>query len=179
MTKDYSKGKIYTIRSRSCDLVYIGSTIQTLPVRFREHKKHFKYYKQGKYAFVSSYIILDKGDTYIELFELYPCDSKIELERYEGQCQRKYECVNNNIAGRTKAEYREENKERLAEISKKYREENKEYFKEYRKKHRDDMKEYRNKEKSVKCEVCGSTVKQTKFKRHTGTKKHHRALGGE
>jgi hypothetical protein len=177
---DYSNGKIYTIRSRSCDLVYIGSTVQRLTDRFAEHKRHYNGYKQGKRAFVCSYTVFDKGDAYIELFELYPCNNRIELARYEGQCQRKYECVNNNIAGRTVAEYKEEEKEKISERNKKYYQKNREYYREYRKENRVEllkkMKEYRKKEESVKCEVCGSTVKKSKFKRHMGTKKHNKAL---
>ena len=138
---DYSKGKIYTIRSRSCDLVYIGSTTQSLPDRLSGHYRSLKCFKNGKKFSCASFQILERGDAYIELFEDYPCNSKNELLRYEGQCQRKYKCVNNNIAGRTQAEYREDNKDKISEYIKKYRKENKEKIKEQLKKYQQENKE--------------------------------------
>jgi hypothetical protein len=40
---DYSKGKIYTIRCRTDDTkIYVGSTIQSLAVRFGGHKDNSK-----------------------------------------------------------------------------------------------------------------------------------------
>lgn len=189
MVKDYSKGKIYTVRSRSCELVYIGSTIQTLPDRLSGHYRHLKSYKNGKGDKCSSYQILEKGDAYIELFEYYPCDTEQELRRYEGQCQRNYECVNLQIAGRTKAEYREDKKEQIFEYQKKYKQENKEQILERAKKYYQENKErinekdkkyhQKNKEqisekKKVKitCEVCGLTVSKSGVARHRRSKKH-------
>ena len=204
---EYLKGKIYTIRSRSCDLVYIGSTIQTLPDRFCGHKRSFNHFKKSKGNNCASFQILEREDAYIELFEDYPCNSKNELVRYEGQCQRKYECVNVQIAGRTQAEYREENREYYKKYMKKYQEENKEKIDEYIKKYQEENKEKikeqtkkyyaenkekikeqtkkyyeENKEKrkvKITCEVCGASVRKSDFKKHTGTKKHQRAMGSE
>lgn len=193
MPKDFSKGKIYTLRSRSCDLVYIGSTIQTLPDRLSGHKRDYKtYLKTGKKN-CASFQILEKGDAYIELFEYYPCNTEQELRRYEGQCQRKYECVNLEIAGRTKAEYYQDNKEQLLEKRKKHyqenkeqilekdkknRQENKEKFAERDKKYYQDNKEQILEKQKVKitCELCGSTVRKSDFRRHERTQKHTKAL---
>ena len=42
---DYTKGKIYTIRCKTDDtLIYVGSTIQPLSVRFGGHKKNYVFY---------------------------------------------------------------------------------------------------------------------------------------
>ena len=54
MPRNYQNGKIYTIRSRSRpDLIYVGSTIQSLSTRFGEHKKTIKYmYEQTNYSII-------------------------------------------------------------------------------------------------------------------------------
>ena len=49
----------------------------------------------------------------IELIENYCCECKEELLRREGHYIRENECVNKLIAGRTKKEYKSENKEKL------------------------------------------------------------------
>jgi len=122
---DYQKGKIYTIRCRDDDtLIYVGSTIQPLSVRWGGHKKamikkpHRPLYKN----------MSDKGVDmfYIELYEEYPCNSKEQLHRREGEITRLIGTVNKNIAGRTYAEYRENNKQKIADRDKKYYEKNKE-----------------------------------------------------
>ena len=81
----------------------------------------------------------------IELIEYYKCDTLQELRKREGEHIRNNECVNKNIAGRTKKEYNIDNKERVRENEKvrwaKYDEEHKEGIlaqrKEYRQQNRD------------------------------------------
>ena len=110
---DYQNGKIYSIRSRSReDLVYVGSTTQTLSRRFTGHNKKNNTSSSGQ--------IIDIGDAYIELIELCPCDSKMELLKREGEVIRSMDCVNKRIAGRTKKQYREDNKHIIAECMKQY-----------------------------------------------------------
>jgi len=117
---DYSKGKIYSIRSHLTDDVYIGSTIQRLSDRLTKHKKCYKKWLITKKNCYSSFKIIEKDpeNFYIELVELYPCNSKIELCRREGEIIRATTCVNKNIAGRTLKEYREEHKEYYKEKKK-------------------------------------------------------------
>jgi hypothetical protein len=81
---------------------------------------------------MTSYKILEFGDDYIELLEAYQCNSKIELHKREGELIRQYKdiCVNRCIAGRTKKQFYEDNKEKLQKQQKEYREENKEKIKE-------------------------------------------------
>ena len=67
-------------------------------------------------------------DHYIELLELFPCGSKAELERKEGEYIRCMPCVNKVVAGRTIKEWIEDNKETISEKAKIYREKNKEYL---------------------------------------------------
>ena len=111
MPANYQNGKIYTIRSRSRpDLVYVGSTTQSLAVRFGGHK----------YANNTSRQILDLGDSYIELYENYACSNREELNRREGEVMRSMECVNSQIAGRTYKEYVRDNRERIATYKRQY-----------------------------------------------------------
>lgn len=120
--KRYQRGQIYCIRSPQTELVYYGSTIQPLYKRFHGHNKDMKY---GEYC--SSHEILKLGDAYIEWVEDFPCNSKKELDRREGQVQRenKQHCVNLSIAGRTKKEFYEDNKDAILEKQKIYHEANK------------------------------------------------------
>jgi hypothetical protein len=94
----YQNSKIYTIRSHQTDLFYIGSTCNSLSKRFNEHKSQNQ---------TSSKKIIDYGDAYIELLELFPCNSKIELNKREGELIRFYKdnIVNVKIDGRTPKEY--------------------------------------------------------------------------
>jgi gas vesicle protein len=80
----------------------------------------------------------------------------MELNRREGEHIRNNNCINRYIAGRTKKEYREDNKEKIKEQKKEYYEDNKEKIKQYlennKEKIKEQMKEYRedNKEKILR-----------------------------
>ena len=103
---DYQKGKIYTIRCRDDEtLIYVGSSIQPLSVRWGGHKRdmlkkpHYPLYKN----------MLDKGVDmfYIELYEECPCNSEEQLHKREGEVIREIGSLNKLIAGRTRKEYRQ------------------------------------------------------------------------
>ena len=118
---DYKNGKIYTIRSPSTDKVYIGSTTTPLSKRFSKHKCQYNIYvnPEKRTLYMTSYDILKHGDAYIELLELYPCNSKEELTQREGQLMRSTEnCCNKRIEGRTRKEYKDEPEHK--EIAKEY-----------------------------------------------------------
>ena len=137
MTKDYQLGKIYCIRTYQSNEVYVGSTIQTLSNRMGGHRRDFKAYKKGTNTkYVSSFEILKYTDCYIELVKLNPCNSKTELDREEGKYIRQMDCVNKNIPGRTKAQYRIENKDKISAKMKEYYIDNKASITEYRKTHK-------------------------------------------
>jgi len=135
---DYKNGKIYVIRSHQTDQVYIGSTTQSLAKRFSCHKSNYKINKLD----ISSFEILKYDDAYIELIEEYPCDNKMMLNRREGEIIRQNNCVNKFIAGRTRQEYEEENKDKIKEQKKEYRENNKD-----KKKKKNRIYEEENKDK--------------------------------
>jgi hypothetical protein len=140
-------GKIYAIKSNQTELIYIGSTIQELDIRFDLHKRDYKRYINGKYCFVSSFEILQYDDAYIELFEDYTCNNKTELKRREGIIiQEKLQqniCVNKNIAGRTHIESQ----------------------KAYDERHKEHRKQ------KFTCE-CGSVLRICDKSRHNKTIKH-------
>lgn len=158
---DYSKGKIYTIRSHQTDDIYIGSTTQSLSERLRGHKRSwYCWIKSGRCIkdIRASYEILDFDDAYIELLEDYPCERKEQLHKREGQLIREMDCVNKRIAGRTDKEYREENRERISGVNRLYREKNKERIKAF-------------KSRVFVCE-CGSKYTHSHKSRHLRSKKH-------
>jgi len=93
---NYSDGKIYKISSPNCDKVYIGST--TLPL----YKRFSCHLSQSKLKSCKSYLLFDFGNCSIELIENFPCESRIELYRREGEIQKTYKnlCNNNLSCGR-------------------------------------------------------------------------------
>lgn len=101
-SRDYSKGKIYTIRSKSNPrLIYVGSTTTELSKRWYSHKSGFNAWKKdSEQSYCGSYEIIKLGDAYWELHENYPCKYLAELEKREGEVMRqfsedeKYDCMN-------------------------------------------------------------------------------------
>ena len=126
------KGRIYIIRSKQTDKVYIGSTVETLNIRFSKHKS-----KQN----CTSREILKYSDAEIELLECYECQDENQLRKKEGQYQKQYDCVNERIEGRTQKEYREDNKEIILEKKKEYRQKNKEKIAQHKKEYYQENRE--------------------------------------
>ena len=184
---DYQKGKIYKLWSPQGteDEIYIGSTRDELRFRKSNHKK-----KNNR---CQSKILFEKyDDIRIEVIEEYPCNSKAELEKKEGEYIRNNKCLNKYIPNRTIKEWREDNKEKIKEYKKKHYKNNKqsilehhknnkekltEYKKEYRENNKEKIKEY-NKEyyknktiEKVTCE-CGCIIRKDGLKDHKKTLKH-------
>jgi hypothetical protein len=90
-----------------------------------EHRIGFKQWKEGKSAYISSFEILKHEDAYIELLELYPCTMKIEIHAREGKWIREMNCVNKQVAGRTRAEWCQDNKEHYKAYKAEYYQKNK------------------------------------------------------
>lgn len=146
---DYENGKIYTMRCKNDDtLIYVGSTIQSLAVRWGGHKREGKQERSNNRVLYTT-INNDWDNWYIELYELYPCSCKQELCRREGEIIRLIGTLNNNIAGRTQKEYYEEHNNELKEYGKAYGKEyykdNAEKKKEYAKNNANEIKEYQKK----------------------------------
>jgi len=135
---NYQNGKIYSIRSYQTDMIYIGSTCQSLAVRKGAHKQNYQRYQNGKGNYVTSFEIIKYDDAYIELVEAYPCNNRYELCRREGELIREMDnVINKRIAGRTHKEWREDNKE----YNKEYYEANKDKISEQMKQWREDNKD--------------------------------------
>ncbi len=85
---DFQQGKIYKIRSTiRPDLIYIGSTTQTLSMRMTQHR--------APSSRCSSHEIIAVGDAYIELIENFPCNNKDELNARENRHMRALQNVIN------------------------------------------------------------------------------------
>lgn len=123
----YINAKIYVIKSPDSDR-YIGSTISSLSVRFSTHKSEYKRWKDHKIGNVTIFQMFEKygvDNCKIELIENYPCNSKKELERREGELIKSTEkCVNKLVAGRTQQEYHKDNLQKRRDANRRWREEN-------------------------------------------------------
>ncbi len=140
--KDYGKGKIYTIRCRTDDtLIYVGSTVQPLSKRLGNHKADSKREKCKNYLIYKT-INGDWNNWHIELHSLYPCNSKEELERKEGEIIREIGTLNVVINGRTQKEWHEDNKEHMKAYREANKERDKERDKEWYEKNKEARKTY-------------------------------------
>tara|TARA_R100000951_G_scaffold65420_1_gene55208 strand:- start:45 stop:533 length:489 start_codon:yes stop_codon:yes gene_type:complete len=159
MNKYQTQAKVYAIRSHQTEEIYIGSTCDTLPKRFYSHKRHFKRYQNGKAHYITSFKMLEYPDARIELLENCPCNDKNELTRREGELIRANpNCVNKQIAGRTRRQYLEDNAETI-----------KAYWKEYQQANTHKLKEKHD------C-PCGGKYTTANQAQHLKTKKHQKYL---
>lgn len=122
---DYQKGKIYKLWSPSKNIVYYGSTCETISRRLSKHLTDYKRYDGGK-GYLYSFKVLECEDYKIELMEEYPCNNKQQLRKKEGEYIKVNECVNKCVAGRTGKEYYQDNIDYKKEYDKQYRDKNKE-----------------------------------------------------
>lgn len=159
-TGDYENAKIYQISSISHpELVYIGTTCSSLSKRHCEHKRNYKTYSKGLRSYVSSFEIMKLGDTYIELVEAFPCASKQQMLKREGDLIRATNCVNIVISGRTQKQYYADNKPRIREQHRLYKIANYESIN-------------KNRLKKKQC-ACGASISRSNMARHQATAKHN------
>jgi hypothetical protein len=190
---DYQNGKIYKITNCIDNEVYIGSTCTPLTKRWYEHKLKCKYGVPYKIYQYMTKIGIDKFS--ISLIEDYPCTNKSELRRREGEFIKEQGTLNDNIAGRTDKEWKEDNHEQLLEKKKEWYQNNKEqilekskeYYQDNKEKMLEKYKEYyqNNKEKkskqrqerrklnniAVECDICKKMIKKFDISTHKKTKK--------
>ena len=134
---DYQKGKIYKLYSPSKNLVYYGSTTETISRRLSKHLTDYnRYNNKITTRYVNSFKILECPDYKIELVEDYPCNNRQQLCKKEGEYIKANECVNKCVAGRTGYEWYQDNYDYKKEYYKQYRDENRDkrnaYGKQYR-----------------------------------------------
>ena len=123
---DYDKGKIYKIASPNSDKIYIGSTCVSLRDRFWGHMSNWRNGKNRHST--TSFSIIDAGDSFIQLIEDFPCETKAELNRREGELIREHNCVNKCVPrGRLSTkEYYASIRDKELERKRVYRENNRE-----------------------------------------------------
>jgi hypothetical protein len=155
---DYQKGKIYQIVAPNGSK-YIGSTTQEIHKRLNAHKTRYRSWKDGKYKYMITCFKLFEEfgveNCKLELLELYPCNSKKELDTREGVIIKSIECVNKVVPGQDELVWREENREDLRSYWKtyyinnidKYIERNKLHYQNNKEYNRERCKNYREKNK--------------------------------
>jgi len=145
-------GKIYKIIHSQSDIVYIGSTFNTLRDRWSKHKNI------DSKCIINKYIKEFGSDQFkIILIKEYEVVDRNHLEAYEQLWLNRTKCINNKLAfgisKLTKKLWRVNNKDKIKKIKAKFRENNKDKAKQYRENNKDKMKEYqkeyRNKKKIV------------------------------
>ena len=157
---DYKLGKIYMIYPKVDNVdegdVYYGSTTDTLARRMSSHR----YQSCCK-------ILFDKygvKNCFIELVEEYPCETKEQLNKKEGEYIRNHKCVNKLIAGRTGEEWYTDNKSKISEQKKEYYIENVDKLKEYKKQYyienKDKRLEYKKQYRIVNRDKLSEQAKQ-------------------
>ena len=155
---DYQNGKIYQITDIAYTKCYIGSTTQSLAKRLSKHKTDYKVWKDNnKRHKTTSYDLFEEfgiENCKIELIEDYPCNSKNELERKEGEIIKNTACVNRYIPGRTDKQYYIDNIEKI---------------KQYRLDNKDKIKQYNNKENIC---ICGGKYTTVHKSQHINSYKH-------
>ena len=124
----------------------MGSTTQILCRRFSNHKTDYNsYVNNGFKGFITSFKIIELGDSYIELLEQINCDTKTQLEMREGELIRIHKdlCINKIIVGRTKQQYRLDNIDKIKQQQRQYKQDNPDKIKQYRLYNADIIKQYR------------------------------------
>jgi hypothetical protein len=172
MTSRYNNGKIYSIRSNQTDQIYIGSTCGLLHKRLYQHRFDYKNYKVGSKK-LSSFEIIKFPDHYIELLELFPCGSRPELCKREGELMRQHNCVNKYIAGRNQKQHYIDNIESIKIKQKQYRTDNTESLKNYRDQYRtDNVESLKIIQKELYICECWGELRISGKSRHLKTQKH-------
>ena len=145
LNNKYNNSMIYTIRSPHTDKFYIGSTTQKLCKRFTNHKSDYNAYVNNTGNYITSFKIIELGDSYIELLERFDCEDKNELEKREGELMRLHKdlCINKIIVGRTKQQYRLDNIDKIKQQQRQYKQDNTDKIKQYRIYNADIIKKYR------------------------------------
>jgi hypothetical protein len=169
-------GKIYSIKSDDLpDKIYFGSTTDSLSDRMTRHKTQHRRYRERKLGnYVSSYEILDSPNAYIELVEDVECATMEEMLRKEGRyIQNDPNCVNKNVAGRSRKEYYSDKKEMFRQYYLKNRKHRLEYQNAYNTINREAIR-IRTNTRHI-CE-CGGKYLHVNKSVHYKTQKHQRWL---
>ena len=126
---------IYIVKSPNISTQYIGGTFLTLNKRFSHHK--------SQYNTTSSKIIIDAGDSSIELYEIFNCNTKLELYKREEEIKQLLILqgivfCNKNKSGIDAINNPEYNKVRYKAYENSHKEQRKAYYNS----HKEQKKEY-------------------------------------
>ena len=200
MNQRYENGKIYSIRClTNPELVYVGSTCQTLCKRWTNHKAMGNQ-KPDRKLYKTIFENGGFGNFYIELVESFPCSNREQLLKREGEIMREISTVALNTSipgsriGKSQSEYeitryhtehrqnwlkkyKEENKEIIKQREKEYRERNKQTVQDKNKKrcseyYYQNLESIKEKRKETTICECGSTITKAKLSRHIKSSKH-------
>jgi hypothetical protein len=184
---NYENTSIYKIVCKDLNITdcYVGHTTD-LVKRKSQHKRNShnpncKEYNKRLYQFVRNNEGFNNFD--IILIEKYPCDDVNEARKRERYWIEQLKAtLNMNIPTRTKAEYDQNNKEKLINYHKEYVLKNKEkianYHKNYEKIYREQNIEKIRARKAIKiiCDVCGAEHTKSHTNQHKRSQKHIKAL---
>jgi hypothetical protein len=159
ISSNFENAKIYALSSPHTNLLYIGSTCLSLPLRLRNHHELYKQYLKGNNKKCTAFKLFELGDVRIETIDDCSdiCCKKALLKRERFWIENNT-CVNKNIPGRTqresskahydnhkneKKQYYLDNREKRLQYAKQYINEHKDKYNEY-------QKQYRIKQKLLK-----------------------------
>ena len=185
---DYQQGKIYKLYVEGLEeFCYIGSTTESLSERLCKHRCQANKDNQKKTA--SCIMFQDDNNVLISLLELFPCNSKKELEERERHWLQQFpDAVNKNTPTQTWKERWEKNREHNAKKHKDWLEAHKEEEKEKQRQrrladpekakakdkasnaNRDKAKRNEWKNKKVKCSGCNLIMSRNNFPTHKKNK---------
>ena len=138
------KGIVYKIVNDINEEIYVGSTVAELKTRFGVHKCSARTEKCKDIRLYKLMNEIGFNHFHIEPLEEIQFEHKKELREKEGEYIRQYGTLNSLIAGRTKDQYRKDEKQNIAIRDKMYTEKNREAVlqrkKDYYDKNRDRMK---------------------------------------
>jgi hypothetical protein len=155
--------------------IYIGSTEEpTLEDRLKNHINDYKCWKNGRSSYVSSYDVFEKygvENCKITLLEIVGLND-IKFRR-EGHYQKTMNCVNKIIAGRTDAEWREDNKLIITEKKKQYHNDNRVADNERSNQYRIDNAVLIKQKKKIKTTcICGLVITLANIRQHEQSNQH-------
>jgi group I intron endonuclease len=164
--KHFENGRIYCIRNIMNDMIYIGSTTQSLSKRFSVHKSMHKNQKYKNIKLYNAMIEYGIENFYIELIYEIKCNN-IEILKKEEQINiRLYNSINNGY------------NQRISYIDNERKKEIKQYLKQYHIEH--ENKDYNN-DYAIKnhnkytCDICNyKTHILTHYNYHINTNLHNK-----
>ena len=147
--EEMKTGRIYALKSFQTDKIYIGSTINTINMRYSSHKYKYKLYLNDEHHYYSAFDLMKYDDCYVELIKEVYCTKKQLLELEDEEIQSHNNCVNHYLP--------------------KHWEGNRNPYKK--------QKYIKERSKIEYCCECGSTLRIDKKARHNKSNKHQNYLG--